>query len=135
MATAIAIVHEQAGVYGVSFPDFPGAVTTGANLDEAVARAREMLAFHVEGMVEDGEVLPALRTLGEIGADPTLAEALHGGLLVGVPYDPPGRVVRVNISIDERLLEAVDRAAKAARSNRSAFLAESARKRLVSGSP
>jgi len=40
--------------YGVSFPDFPGAVTAARSLNEAVARAGEALARHVEGMAEDG---------------------------------------------------------------------------------
>lgn len=44
--------------YGISFPDFPGAVTAARSLDEAVERAGEALALHVEGMAEDGEPIP-----------------------------------------------------------------------------
>jgi hypothetical protein len=42
----------------VSFPDFPGVVTAGKSLDDARAMAEEALAFHIEGMLADGEVVP-----------------------------------------------------------------------------
>jgi predicted RNase H-like HicB family nuclease len=45
--------------YGVSFPDFPGCVTAGSSLEEARSMAAEALAFHVAGMREDGEAIPA----------------------------------------------------------------------------
>jgi hypothetical protein len=35
-----------------------GAVTAAPNLDDAVKRARQALALHVEGMAEDGEPIP-----------------------------------------------------------------------------
>lgn len=38
--------------YGVSFPDFPGVVTAGTDLDDARRMA------DVEGMIEDGEAIP-----------------------------------------------------------------------------
>ena len=59
MADYIALIHKDPdGDYGVSFPDFPGCVTAGATIDEAKAMAAEALAFHVEGMIEDGEAIP-----------------------------------------------------------------------------
>ena len=52
-----ALIHKDAGSdYGVSFPDFPGCATAGGDLDEAPAE--EALAFHVGGLIEDGEALP-----------------------------------------------------------------------------
>ena len=35
---AIAIVHEEAGVYGITFPDLPGCVAAGESLDEVLQR-------------------------------------------------------------------------------------------------
>ena len=36
MANYIAIVHKEAkSDFGVSFPDFPGCITAGKNIDEA----------------------------------------------------------------------------------------------------
>jgi predicted RNase H-like HicB family nuclease len=45
--------------FGVDFPDFPGCVTAGTTLDEPLRMAQEALEFHIGGMVEDGEELPA----------------------------------------------------------------------------
>ena len=33
-----ALIHEENGAYGISFPDFPGCVSGGRSLDEALAR-------------------------------------------------------------------------------------------------
>ncbi|HEY4115869.1 MAG TPA: type II toxin-antitoxin system HicB family antitoxin, partial [Rhizomicrobium sp.] len=57
------LIHEAKGRYGISFPDFPGCVAAGASADEALRRGAETLRFHLSGMVEDGEPLPALRGL------------------------------------------------------------------------
>ena len=54
----IALVHNEDGSYGISFPDFPGSASGGASLDEAVRRGAATLDFHVAGMVEDGESTP-----------------------------------------------------------------------------
>ncbi|WP_163268052.1 type II toxin-antitoxin system HicB family antitoxin [Chelativorans alearense] len=130
MSYAIALIHEEDGVFGISFPDFPGCVSTGATLDEAMARGAQALTFHIEGMVEDEESLPLLRTPAQIKADPELAEDTAGAVLVAVPVELPGKAVRVNITLDEHLLAAIDRAAGAQGSSRSGFLAEAARRRL-----
>lgn len=132
-----ALVHEAEGpkgrVYGISFPDFPGVASGGKTVDEAVARGRETLAFHVEGMIEDGEPVPSLRTLAELRADKDVAREMRDVkrvCVVEVPFEVPGKPVRVNISIEDRLLDAVDRAAKTRGQTRSAFLAEAAREKI-----
>ena len=120
-------------MYRISFPDFPGAVSGGRTVDESIARGRETLAFHVAGMVEDGDPLPALCTLEELRADKDVAREMRDVkrvCLVEVPFELPGKPVRVNISIEDRLLDAVDRAAKTRRQSRSAFLAEAAREKI-----
>ena len=43
---------------GVSFPDFLGCVTARRTVAEACANAAEALAFHIKGMIKDGEALP-----------------------------------------------------------------------------
>jgi predicted RNase H-like HicB family nuclease len=126
----IGLVHEEDGNYGISFPDFPGCVSAGATLDEAVERGRATLAFHVEGMVEDGDSLPPIRTLEELRADKDYRADAKGAVVVAVPFELPGKSVRLNISLDERLVEAIDRAAAAAGQTRSGFLADAAKIRL-----
>jgi predicted RNase H-like HicB family nuclease len=55
----IAFIHtdDQPG-FGISFPDFPGCISQGDTLDEALQLGQEALAFHVEGLEEDGSILP-----------------------------------------------------------------------------
>jgi hypothetical protein len=84
-------------------------------------------------MVEDGETVPEPRSLNELRADKELKAELHdvaNVCVVQVPFETPGKPVRVNISIDERLLDAIDRAARGAGQTRSAFLADAARSRI-----
>ena len=54
-----AIVIEKAeGNYSAYVPDLPGCVATGATVAEAEAEIREAIAFHLEGMREDGIAAP-----------------------------------------------------------------------------
>src|SRR5437764_7707332 len=124
----IALIHKDADSdYGVSFPDFPGVVTAGRTLDEARAMAEEALAFHVDGLVADGEPIPASSTLEEVMADPNNANAVV--ILVGVKTD--GRkVVRVNVTLPEDVLERIDRYAEAHGFTRSGFLAQAAKRAM-----
>ena len=131
MDYAIALVHEEEGRFGISFPDFPGAVTAGGSFEEAMRRGVDILAFHIDGMVADGEELPRLRSLAELRRDADFAEDAEGAVVSMVPVELPGKAVRVNVSFDERLLNAIDRAAGAAGETRSAYLAESAKRRLA----
>ena len=55
-----AIVIEKAeGNYSAYVPDLPGCVATGATVEETEAEIREAIAFHLEGMREDGLTAPA----------------------------------------------------------------------------
>jgi predicted RNase H-like HicB family nuclease len=130
MPHAYALIHEEKGSFGVSFPDFPGCISAAKTIDDVVRKGSEALSFHVAGMVEDGDPVPPLRKLAELNADPEFRVWAEGAVLAVVPFELPGKSVRVNISIDEHLLEAVDRAAQAVGQSRSAYLAEAARQRV-----
>ena len=125
-----ALVHEEDGAYGISFPDFPGCVSGGRNLDEALARGQDTLAFHVAGMIEDRDPLPLPRSLSDLKSDPLFVEDSQAAAIIAVPVQLPGRAVRINVSIDEGLLQSIDRAAHASGKSRSAFLADAARARI-----
>ena len=45
--------------YSAYVPDLPGCVSVGDTLDEVKAEIREAIAFHQEGMREDGALIPA----------------------------------------------------------------------------
>lgn len=54
-----AIVIEQAeGNFSAYVPDLPGCAATGATIAEVEAEMREAIAFHLEGLREDGLPIP-----------------------------------------------------------------------------
>jgi predicted RNase H-like HicB family nuclease len=121
----VALIHKDADSdYGVSFPDFPGAVTAGRTLDEARALAEEALAFHIEGMVEDHEAVPEPSSLEAIMADPENRDGV--AILVGAPSQTV-KAVRINITIQEDVLREIDAFAEAHGLTRSGFLASAAK--------
>lgn len=114
--------------YGVDFPDFPGCITAGSTLEEARAMAAEALEFHIEGMTEDGLPIPEPSGLDVVVADPENADAIP--FLVSVPHTP-SRTVRVNVTIPEADLRAIDDFARKQGKSRSAFLTEAARRAIA----
>ncbi|WP_157017806.1 type II toxin-antitoxin system HicB family antitoxin [Mesorhizobium xinjiangense] len=89
MPLAAALIHEENGASGISFPDFPGAVSGGDSPEDAIRRGSAALTFHVAGMLEDGEKLPFLRSLAELNGDATFREDSEGAVLVMVPFELP----------------------------------------------
>jgi predicted RNase H-like HicB family nuclease len=54
-----AIVIEKAeGNYSAYVPDLPGCVAMGATVAEVASEIREAIAFHLEGLREDGLPVP-----------------------------------------------------------------------------
>jgi predicted RNase H-like HicB family nuclease len=54
-----AVVIEKAeGNFSAYVPDLPGCVATGATLAEVEKEIRDAIAFHLDGMREDGLALP-----------------------------------------------------------------------------
>lgn len=68
---------------GVYFPDLPGAISGGDTVDEAAECARECLALHLHGMLEDGDPIPP----------PSPAERLTVG--------PSEKLARVDVDLAE----------------------------------
>ena len=55
-----AIVIEKAeSNYSAYVPDLPGCVATGASIQQVEAEIREAIEFHIEGLREDGSLIPA----------------------------------------------------------------------------
>ena len=54
-----AVVIEKAeGNYSAYVPDLPGCIATGSTVQEVESEIREAIAFHIEGMREDGTPIP-----------------------------------------------------------------------------
>ncbi|MBK8120500.1 MAG: type II toxin-antitoxin system HicB family antitoxin [Sulfuritalea sp.] len=55
-----AIVIEKAeSNYSAYVPDLPGCVATGASIQQVEAEIREAIEFHIEGLREDGSLVPS----------------------------------------------------------------------------
>jgi len=128
MRQYIALIHKEDGSdYGVSFPDLPGCITAGRDLDEARAMAQEALALHLEGLSEDGEPLPEPSSLEAIMRDRENRDAV--AFLVSAPASAP-KTVRINVTIADDLLGEIDRHAEREGMTRSGFLAKAAKRAL-----
>ena len=122
----IALLRKESDTdYGVDFPDLPGCITAGSTLDEAKEIAAEAIAFHIEGLIEDGEDIPAPSSLEEIMAD----KANKDAVAFLVPYQSSEKAVRVNITLPSSLLKRIDR--QSGKRGRSGFLAAAAEKELT----
>ena len=129
MPNYIGLIHKDPNSdFGVSFPDFPGAITAGTTLDNARAMAEEALALHVEGMVEDGEPIPEPSTLEEVMSDPDNRSGV--AILVSVKTEQP-KAIRVNVTLPEDVLAQIDRYAEAHGFTRSGLLAQAAKKLMT----
>ena len=58
----LVIIEEAEGNYSAYSPDLPGCVATGRTREEAEESMREAIAFHLEGMRQDGLPAPDART-------------------------------------------------------------------------
>lgn len=128
MTDYIALIHMDAdSEFGVSFPDLPGCVSVGATMEEARINAEEALLLHVDGMIEDGEAIPAPSTLDEVMANPMNRD----GAVIIVPLaTAQPRTVRVNITLPETTLRDIDAYAESHGFTRSGLLARAA-KRMI----
>ena len=54
-----AIVIEKAeSNYSAYVPDLPGCIATGTNIQQVEAEIREAIEFHIDGLREDGGLIP-----------------------------------------------------------------------------
>jgi len=120
------VVHKDKGSdYGVTVPDLPGCFSAGATMDEALAMAREAIELHLEGLIEEGSPVPEPMSIEAHKSQPEFAD----GVWAIVTVDESNlriRAKRVNITLPERILDAVDRCAKAHGQTRSGLLARAA---------
>src|SRR5271157_3287964 len=129
MRQYIALIHKDPGSdFGVSFPDLPGCVTAGVDLDDARRMAEGALALHLEGMEDDGEPIPEPSSLEVVMADRENRDAV--AVLVEAPRQKAARTVRVNVTMPEDELEIIDRFAAEHGYTRSGFLLRAARREM-----
>lgn len=97
------------GGFGVYFPDFPGCISYGKDIEDAQAMAREALELHIYSMEKDGEHLPAASQNFED------AEDLKGCIVVSVSVYPDlvkneldNKRVKTNVTLPSWLKKAAE---------------------------
>ena len=85
----VAIIEDN-GPEDVSlwFPDLPGCMSGGDDVDEALENAPEAIAFFAQELIDDGRELPPPRTLDELKADPEFADDLRKHTPVLIEFPP-----------------------------------------------
>ncbi len=53
-----AVIENAGSNYSAYVPDLPGCIATGDTLEETVVAIREAIAFHLDGLREDGAPIP-----------------------------------------------------------------------------
>lgn len=118
-----AIVERSSEGYGVFFPDLPGCTSAGVTVQEAALAAEEALAGHLLVTLAHGEAVPVPSELDAVERDPEVDEVAR----ILVRGERPGKSVRLNITMDEGLVAAIDRVS----TNRSGFISTAARNALT----
>lgn len=118
----VAIIEQDEGGFSVFFPDLPGCVTAGDTITEAAVNAEEAATGWIEVTAEHGEPIPEPSPIERIAVDPDVREAAR----VLVPVDVPDYETRIEITLPEALIRAIDHMAAARGEDRSTFIAKAA---------
>jgi predicted RNase H-like HicB family nuclease len=118
-----AIIERASNGFSVFFPDLPGCASAGRTASEAAANAEEALAGHLLVSDQHGDQINDPSDIDTIERDPEIDEVAR----ILVKGERKGKAVRINVTLEEGLLAAIDRVAD----NRSGFLAEAARRELA----
>ena len=62
----LVIVESGPTSFGAYVPDLPGCVAVGSTREEVTALIHEAIEFHIEGMKEDGLLIPPPRSTPEL---------------------------------------------------------------------
>ncbi|MGE0329120.1 MAG: type II toxin-antitoxin system HicB family antitoxin [Ramlibacter sp.] len=108
--------------WGVTVPDLPGCFSAGDTLEEALDQTREAILFHIEGLIDDGQPIPAAQPIEKHRNRREHKSRIWA--LVEVDLTQLEDVTeRVNITLPRRVLHKLDAAAQAAGESRSGYIA------------
>src|SRR5271165_5702545 len=111
--------------FGVVVPNLPGCFSAGDTLDEALANAREAILLHLEGLLDEGKAFPAPRSIEQLQKK----RSYRGWTwpVVDVDVSELGdKAARIDITLPQRILRAVDAHATKRGETRSGFFARAA---------
>ncbi len=121
----------DARAWSLLSPDFPEIASVVCSRDEIGAQAADALWTAIDARREDNEPLPPPCAAPGLLPKDWFASGQNLLLFVPVPTEPsPSEPVRINVSLDKRLLGQIDREADRRGMTRSGFLAEAAKRSL-----
>lgn len=111
--------------HGVVVPDLPGCFSAGDTLDEALANSREAILLQVESLLDDGQLFPRPSTIEQLRGKRSYRGRTWA--IVDVDVSELGdKAARINITLPQRILRAIDAHALRQGETRSEFLARAA---------
>lgn len=119
--------------YGVVVPDLPGCFSAGDSFEEALENVKEAMALHLEGIVDDGEVVPLPTTIEQHRHKPEFKDYDFVWAVVDIDVSRyMGKAEKINVTLPSRLIHLIDNhvASHPQFKSRSAFLAAGAEKLL-----
>lgn len=129
------IFKTEEGTFDGYFPDIEGCFFAGDTLESAVRNAEMAFGQHMDVLTEQGGHVPAPNDPAVYLGDLRLAQ--DGGFLAMVDIDPSKyetKAVKFNLTMPGNLITAMDRyIEQRGLKNRSAFLADLARKEIARG--
>ena len=72
----VVIFEKGNNSYGASVPDLPGCIAVGETMEEVREVIAEAIEFHIEGLREDGDVIPLPSSSLVAQSDPNVSSAL-----------------------------------------------------------
>ncbi len=71
----VVIFEKGENSYGASVPDLPGCIAVAKTMAEVKELIAEAIEFHIEGLREDGEVVPQPSSSLPIQSEPDVSSA------------------------------------------------------------
>ena len=62
----LVVVEKGPTSFGAHVPDLPGCIAVGETKEEVLTLIREAIEFHIEGLKEDGQPIPAPASTSEL---------------------------------------------------------------------
>ena len=115
----------DSAAYGVIVPDLKGCFSAGDTLEEALLQAEDAVLLHLEDYLEQGMSFPKSTALESLQALPEYQGFMWSVVRVDLSK-LADKSTRVNISLPEKVLHLIDKAAHRAGESRSGFIAKAA---------
>ena len=118
-------VGDKRHAYGVVVPDLPGCFSAGDTLEAALTNAQEAILLHLDGLLDEKQAIPQPSPLASLKRKRLYKSWTWA--VVDVDLSELGdKAARINITMPQRILRAVDAHARKSGETRSGFLARAA---------